>query len=306
MKYITCLLLSVGLIACNNNTQEAGPVINEPNNKLVMDGMIGTWLNEDGKSFERWTKINDSLYQSVVFTINGTDTAWKERAVVFGKNENWIFENVVSGQNEGQAVSFTSTLLEIEPTGVSGIISARFLPEGLAPFLTVPVNSLENRAVSMSELFGQAGSQLELEVIQADTNQDRIQLIENFLLSILSKPVVAAGITRSCVEVIMAAQGQLGISDLAQKMKLNRRQLERKFESEIGMSPKQLSRAIRLQATIRKLGEKKFNTLTDLAYDNGYYDQAHFIRDFREFTGISPRSFFSGNMQFAALFASAE
>lgn len=37
MKYITCLLLSVGLIACNNNTQEAGPVINEPNNKLVMD-----------------------------------------------------------------------------------------------------------------------------------------------------------------------------------------------------------------------------------------------------------------------------
>ena len=196
--------------------------------------------------------------------------------------------------------------IEIEPTGVSGIISARFLPEGLAPFLTVPVNSLENRAVSMSELFGQAGSQLELEVIQADTNQDRIQLIENFLLSILSKPVVAAGITRSCVEVIMAAQGQLGISDLAQKMKLNRRQLERKFESEIGMSPKQLSRAIRLQATIRKLGEKKFNTLTDLAYDNGYYDQAHFIRDFREFTGISPRSFFSGNMQFAALFASAE
>lgn len=112
MKYITCLLLSVGLIACNNNTQEAGPVINEPNNKLVMDGMIGTWLNEDGKSFERWTKINDSLYQSVVFTINGTDTAWKERAVVFGKNENWIFENVVSGQNEGQAVSFTSTLLD--------------------------------------------------------------------------------------------------------------------------------------------------------------------------------------------------
>ena len=48
----------------------------------------------------------------MVFTINGTDTAWKERAVVFGKNENWIFENVVSGQNEGQAVSFTSTLLD--------------------------------------------------------------------------------------------------------------------------------------------------------------------------------------------------
>jgi AraC-like DNA-binding protein len=199
-----------------------------------------------------------------------------------------------------------SRYIEIEPTGVSGIISARFLPEGLAPFLSVPVNSLENKAVSMSTLFGQAGSQLELKIIQARTNRDRIQLVERFLLSILSKPVVAAGITRSCVEVIMAAQGQVGIADLAHKMKLNRRQLERKFESEIGMTPKQFSRAIRLQATIKKLGEKNFSNLTTLAYENGYYDQAHFIRDFRDFTGMSPRSFFSGNMQLAALFASAE
>ena len=116
MKYITCLLLSVGLIACNNNTQEAGPVINEPNNKLVMDGMIGTWLNEDGKSFERWTKNEDGSFNSAAYSIKGSDTMWNERASVYQENSNWIFENLVTGQNEGKAVKFTST--QLSPTSV--------------------------------------------------------------------------------------------------------------------------------------------------------------------------------------------
>ena len=72
------------------------------------------------------------------------------------------------------------------------------------------------------------------------------------------------------------------------------------------MSPKQLSRVVRLQATIKMMGQKKFVSLTSLALENGYYDQAHFIKDFREFTGLSPKSFFAANLQFAALFASAE
>jgi AraC-like DNA-binding protein len=50
------------------------------------------------------------------------------------------------------------------------------------------------------------------------------------------------------------------------------------------------------------LNENKFNTLTELAYENGYYDQAHFIRDFREFTGVSPGDFFADNLKLSSLF----
>jgi hypothetical protein len=112
MKCITNLLIATVLIACNNNNLETGPLSIESKQHVVMDGMVGTWLNNDGISFERWTKVNDSLYQSVVFSINNNDTAWKERAMVFRKNENWVFENVVEGQNAGQAVSFTSTQID--------------------------------------------------------------------------------------------------------------------------------------------------------------------------------------------------
>jgi len=57
---------------------------------------------------------------------------------------------------------------------------------------------------------------------------------------------------------------------------------------------------------LKMLEQKKFTNLTSLAYENGYYDQAHFIKDFKEFTGISPKSFFSDNLKLSALFTATE
>ena len=70
--------------------------------------------------------------------------------------------------------------------------------------------------------------------------------------------------------------------------------------------PKQLARVARLQAALKMIQQKKFNSLTEIAYENGYFDQAHFIKDFREFTGISPKSFFADNLKLSALFVAAE
>jgi transcriptional regulator GlxA family with amidase domain len=74
-----------------------------------------------------------------------------------------------------------------------------------------------------------------------------------------------------------------------------RRQLERNFTKQIGLSPKQLSKVIRLQATLQMLLNQTTETLTDIAYENEYYDQAHFIKDFKEFTGITPKDFLTND-----------
>ena len=196
--------------------------------------------------------------------------------------------------------------LEIEPTGKTGIISARFLPEGLLPFIQIPVVELENKAVGLNKLFGDAGRKLEEDVLKDDSNIKRIEIIKNFLLSHLQHPHTIDNITKSCVEVILQSQGQLNLVDLADKHNINRRSLERKFTSAIGMSPKQLTKVIRLQAAIKMLEKKQFTSLTSLAYENGYYDQAHFIRDFKDFTGVSPKSFYSDSLRFSALFAGSQ
>ena len=195
--------------------------------------------------------------------------------------------------------------IEIAPTGSSGIISARFLPEGISPFINMPVTSLENKAVAIGEMFID-GSSLEKRVINANNNEERIKLIESFLLSKLVEPNTIDAITRSCVEVIFQSQGQIGVVELAGKMNINRRNMERKFSSAIGMSPKQLARVARLQSTLKMLEQKKFASLTSLAYENGYYDQAHFVKDFKEFTGMSPKYFYADNLKLSALFIAGE
>jgi len=196
--------------------------------------------------------------------------------------------------------------LDIAPTGASGVIAARFHPDGFAPFSSFPVNEMENKAVSLEQLFGKDGKQLEEQILKAFINEVRIKVIETFLLQQLQTEETANRIARQSVKALMHSKGQKSVKELAEELKINRRQLERKFSTVIGLSPKQLSKMIRLQNTLKMMGQKQFTSLTSLAYENGYYDQAHFIKDFKEFTGVSPKEFYTGNLKMSALFIGEE
>jgi len=104
----------------------------------------------------------------------------------------------------------------------------------------------------------------------------------------------------------MKLKGQGSVEDLSKKMSVNRRQLERKFAAVIGLSPKQLSKIIRLQAALKLLQSKDFISLSSIAHESEYYDQAHFIRDFKEFTGLSPKQFYADNLRMSAFFSGIE
>lgn len=72
----------------------------------------------------------------------------------------------------------------------------------------------------------------------------------------------------------------------------------------IGVSPKQLSKMIRIQSVLKSITEStKYSNLTDVAYENNFYDQAHFIKEFKEFTGVSPKDFYSENLKLSHLFS---
>lgn len=83
----------------------------ETKEQNVLDKLVGTWKNENGKEFECWTKKGDALYQSVVYSLQGKDTVFHEHASVYNENGKWIFENVVKGQNNDEKIRFTSSIL---------------------------------------------------------------------------------------------------------------------------------------------------------------------------------------------------
>ncbi|MBN8865460.1 MAG: AraC family transcriptional regulator [Sphingobacteriales bacterium] len=192
--------------------------------------------------------------------------------------------------------------LEIEPTGSSGIFSVRFYPDGFLPFASMPIRDMDNKAVSLQQLYGEQGLELENAVLAAPSAESRIVLVEAFLLRKLQEAETVNNIIRSTIDTILTANGQLSVNELSARLKVNRRQLERNFAEAVGLSPKQLSRIIRLQATLRLLLTNQFTSLTALAYEGNYYDQAHFIKDFREFTGHTPREFYGDHLKFSSLF----
>ncbi len=196
--------------------------------------------------------------------------------------------------------------LEIAPTGITGIFAVRFFPDGFIPFSTFSLQEMENRAVSLQTLFGKESMQLENDILFAATNEKRIEAIESFLLKRLISTESIDKIVKTSVAFIMGLNGNLSVPVLSDYVKTNRRNLERKFASTIGLSPKQLSKMIRMQATLKLLSNKQFTSLTAIAQEGDYYDQAHFIKDFKEFTGMSPKQFYDKNLKMSALFSQEE
>lgn len=163
---------------------------------------------------------------------------------------------------------------------------------------------MENKVVSLDKLFGKEGVEIGQNILNATSTLERIDIIEAFMFKKLANTKTIDKIVKSTVETILTANGQFSVDVLSKQNNTNRRQLSRKFSSDIGISPKQLSKTIRLQNTLKSLLTEEVSSLTNLAYDNEYYDQAHFIKEFKEFTGLTPKEFYGDNLKMSLIFDS--
>ncbi len=195
---------------------------------------------------------------------------------------------------------------DVEPTGETGTFFVCFHPNGFLPFATFPIKEMENTAVPLEKLFGKEGQEIELAILNTNITSERINLIESFLFKRLEDSKIIDKIVKSTVETILTANGQLSVDILSKQNNINRRQLSRKFLSDIGLSPKQLSKTVRLQATLKVLLTENITSLTSLAYENEYYDQAHFIKEFKEFTGLTPKEFYGDRLKMSLVFDSKD
>lgn len=190
----------------------------------------------------------------------------------------------------------------IEPVGITGSFVVQFKPNGFLPFAITPIKEMENKAVPLVKLFGQNGLDIEQKILSSKSTAERIQFIETFLLNLLAERKTIDNVVKSTVDTILEANGQFSVTEFSQKNNVNRRQLARKFSSAIGLSPKQLAKTIRIQTALKTLLNKEQKTLTDLAYQNEYFDQAHFIKEFKEFTGLTPKEFYGDDLKMSLIF----
>lgn len=194
----------------------------------------------------------------------------------------------------------------VEPDGDTGTFVVQFHPNGFSPFSTIPLKEMENTPVPLDRLFGGKGVELEKSILNATTTEQRIHIAETFLLDYLSKTETIDRVIKSIVDTMLIDNGQTKVATLSENNNISRRQLSRKFASAIGLSPKQLSKTIRLQATLKALLSAEKSKLTEIAYENEYSDQSHFIKEFKEFTGYSPKEFYGEQLQMSVIFESGK
>lgn len=164
----------------------------------------------------------------------------------------------------------------ILPIGNVDTFAICFYPIGFANFVKIPLENLVDKETPIAELFGQAeANELEQQINQAIDTRQRIDIIETFLLKKLNEKSTISNIVKSTVDTLLKTNGTTPINAILKDDISKRRQLERHFKKQIGFSPKQLGKAIRLQATLNLLLNKKSETLTDIAYESEYFDQNH-------------------------------
>lgn len=214
-----------------------------------------------------------------------------------------IFENdqaVTQPRNivHGQLKKF----IELESTGRIELFCARFQAAGFQPFIDFDVSDLTGRSMTIAEIWGDEGKAFEAEMQSADTNEKRIATMENFLIHRMAKTKRMYPEISLCVDDIIASGGEITIDALAQKYNISKRHLERKFLSGVGLSQKLFARVVRFNNALQMIANKDFSTFTNVAHEGGFYDQAHFIRDFKDFTGLNPKQYFSENLEMVKFF----
>lgn len=183
----------------------------------------------------------------------------------------------------------TSRLVEYE-AGSSNLLVI-FKPGGAAAFFRMPMMELFGQSMALDNLVPPgrlAGTEEQL--MAADNDGQRVKVITALLYSLL-QPDGPDQLVLHAAEQITALQGNIHIPDLLSGYHISRDPFEKRFRKVTGTSPKQFARIVRLRHLISTY--RPGDSFTRAAYNAGYFDQAHFIKDFKLFTGQTPLRFFS-------------
>lgn len=212
-----------------------------------------------------------------------------------------IFDDI-SENNGGNAANYrsglhsqTSQYSRFITKDDFGIFGAYLYPYAIPQLFGLPANETTNTQIDLQTLLGDEGRFIEERIMLANDNIERAAILGAFLEKQLLKSKL---IEKSMMTAVLYAIHDINsgnVMDLASKFALSTRQFDRKFKIYSGFAPKMYLRLSRLQQALKQYGCNK--SLTQVAYECGYYDQSHFIHDVKAFTGYHPGYYFSGKAE---------
>jgi len=213
---------------------------------------------------------------------------------------NGRFDELIEDKSEPSSISaMQGPLTQIrrfridKPFAMFGVY---LYPYAIPLLFGIPATELSNQMPDLITLLGKEGEALVEKIMLAADNKERVKIITEFLEKRIQKSQEQKHAVFSSIKYIIQSKGLVRIEQVADQYFISQRQFERKFREFSGLAPKLFSRIVRFHSACQQFGNSD-KSLTGIAYECGYYDQSHFIHDFKEFSGYHPKHYFSGKAE---------
>jgi AraC-like DNA-binding protein len=193
--------------------------------------------------------------------------------------------------------------VKLLPRGYARLVGAHLRPYAAHALLAVPQRGMTDAIVDLRDLHRALARRLRDDVAGREGGEDMISALSAALEAQATSSRIE-GPTAAAVAIATGRKGLVQVGDLASQLGLSARQVERLFDERVGISPKFFLRVVRFQEVLRGIRqETNGTTWAACAAEHGFYDQAHFIRDFKMFVGEPPGTWHVGNESLAAVFS---
>ena len=189
-------------------------------------------------------------------------------------------DSFLAGMHDRFATSYSD--------GNSFCLQVNFTPLGAHRLFGLPMAELTNTIVDFAALLGKDAETLLARLRDSGDWARRFTILENFLLQRFAGGREGRREIAWALRQLEMSGGAVQIGDLATEIGWSRKKLIHSFRRETGLAPKGIGRIYRLNRMLSLLQGRARVSLAELAHESGYYDQAHFNRDFRDFAGLTP------------------
>lgn len=184
-----------------------------------------------------------------------------------------------------------SQFVVIDTASQTSTVGVHFRPGGAYPFLGLPAGELRDADVPLESLWGAKALELRDQLLEAKTPEARFRVLERALLARVAYPLAHHPAVAFALKEFQSAPHTLTVKETTERIGLSQRRFIQLFRDEVGLTPKLFCRIQRFQEAIHLIGSRRCVELAEVALGCGYFDQAHFVHDFRAFSGTTPTAY---------------
>ena len=180
---------------------------------------------------------------------------------------------------------------ELVITGSFTLIACFFYPTAITSLFGIDATELTDESLELTFLKQAKLYSLQEQLLNTPMLNYRLDLLNNFIKKLADNAIKINDKTEFATRKIMYSNGQFSLQSIHKELGITERTLQRLFETTVGLSPKMYSRVCQFSTAFQQLNQYHFIKYSDIAYDNGFADQSHFIRVFKEFTNLTPSDY---------------